>query len=159
MPETADGREAVTRNLTITRIVAAAPAAVFNAWIDPDQLARWWGPRDFTNPVCELDARPGGLLRIVMRGPGGDEYPMTGVFHDIADSGRIIFTAIARDKDGTPLLEARTSVTFLEQGGKTRLTVEARAVGLVLGAVQMLEGMEAGWTQSLERLQEFLAKA
>jgi hypothetical protein len=45
-------------------------------WTDPSHLAQWWGPHGFTNPVCEMDVRPGGALRIVMRAPDGTDYPM-----------------------------------------------------------------------------------
>ena len=46
-------------------------------------MAQWFGPRGFTNPVCELDVRVGGSIRIVMRGPDGNDYPMTGVFREV----------------------------------------------------------------------------
>jgi uncharacterized protein YndB with AHSA1/START domain len=58
------------QELILTRILGAPRSLVFRAWTDPKHLARWWGPRGFSNPVCELDVRPGGLIRIDMRGPG-----------------------------------------------------------------------------------------
>ena len=45
------------RTLVITRVFDAPRALVFRAWTDPKHVARWWGPRGFTNPVCEIDAR------------------------------------------------------------------------------------------------------
>ena len=57
------------RELTISRIVDAPRETAFKAWTDPRQMAQWWGPSGLTNPVCELEARPGGALRIVMRAP------------------------------------------------------------------------------------------
>ncbi len=53
---------------------------VFKAWTDPKQVAQWWGPHGFSNPVCELGLRPGADIRIHMRGPDGTVYPMTGVY-------------------------------------------------------------------------------
>jgi uncharacterized protein YndB with AHSA1/START domain len=143
--------------LTITCVFDAPRELVFKAWIDPKQMAQWWGPKGFTNPVCELDVRPGGAIRIHMRAPDGMVHPMTGTFREIAAPERLVFTAIAEDKAGKPLLEALTTVTFEEHGGKTRLTVQASAVGLVDVGWQMLQGMEAGWRQSLERLGELVA--
>ncbi|MDQ2954733.1 MAG: SRPBCC domain-containing protein, partial [Pseudomonadota bacterium] len=70
---------------------------------------------------------------------------------------RLVFTAVAEDQAGKPLLEALTTVTFEEHAGKTKLIVHASAVGLVDVGWQMLEGMQAGWTQSLERLGELVA--
>ena len=63
--------ESAHRELVITRIFDAPQKAVFAAWTDPERLKHWWGPKDFTNPVCELDVRPGGAIRIHMRGPDG----------------------------------------------------------------------------------------
>ena len=71
------------RELTIARIVDASRELVFKAWTDPKQVAQWWGPKGFTNPVCEMDVRPGGAFRIVMRAPDGIEYPTTGIFSEI----------------------------------------------------------------------------
>ncbi len=153
------GKEPPRREVVITRIFDAPRDLVFQAWVDPKQMTQWWGPKGFTNPVCEMDARPGGALRIVMRAPGGVEYPMTGTFSEIVKPERLVFTAVARDKAGNPLLEALTTVTFAVYGGKTKLTVQARAVGIAPIASQILEGMEAGWTQSLEKLSDLVANA
>jgi len=150
-------KEPASREVLITRVCDAPRDLMFQAWIDPKHMAQWWGPKGFTNPVCEMDARSGGGLRIVMRAPDGVKHPMTGVFREIVKPERLVFTAVARDKEGNPLLEALTTVTFAEQGGKTKLTVQASAVGIAPIAPQMLEGMEAGWTQSLERLADLLA--
>jgi len=57
------------REVTITRVFDAPRATVFRAWTDADRLARWWGPKGFTNSVCEIDARVGGAIRIHMRSP------------------------------------------------------------------------------------------
>ena len=141
----------------VTRVFDAPRALVFKAWTEPKHLAQWWGPQGFTNPVCEVDVRPGGAIRIVMRGPDGVEYPMRGTFREVSEAERLVFTAVAEDAQGNRLLEAVTTVTFAEQGGKTKLTLHARAVALVAAAAPMLEGMQAGWTQSLERLDALVA--
>ena len=146
-------------DLTFTRILNAPCELVFKAWTDPKQMAQWWGPRVFTNPVCEMDVRPGGALRIVMRAPDGVEYPMTGVFREVVEPERLSFTTVAEDQSGTPVLEGLVNAIFAEDGGKTKLTVHSGAVGLVPQAAAMLDGMQEGWSQSLERLAELLAKA
>ena len=146
------------REVVITRIFDAPRALVFKAWTDPKHLKRWWGPKMFTNPVCEVDARVGGAWRIVMRGPDGVDYPCGGVYRKIVEPERLVFTNIATDNDGNPILDGLTTVTFEEQGGKTKLTLTTRAVALVDYAAAYLQGMEAGWTQSLESLAEELAK-
>lgn len=145
--------------VTLTRVFDAPRALVWKAWTDPKMMAQWFGPRSFTIPVCELDVRVGGALRIVMRGPDGNDYPMKGVFREVASPERLVFTNIATDKDGRHLLEGETAITLVEKGDRTALTLKTHAVGLVSIAPQMLAGMEAGWTQSIDKLQELVARS
>ncbi len=140
------------REVTLTRIFDAPVQLVWTAWTDPRHLAQWWGPKSFTNPVCELDLRPRGAIRIHMRAPDGAVYPMTGEFEEIVPPERLVFTSVARDLAGKPLLEGLNTVTFEDVGGKTKVTVHSCAVGLAPAAPQMLAGMEMGWTQSLDKL-------
>lgn len=145
------------RELTITRVFDAPRALVFRAWTDAKQLAQWWGPKGFTNPVCEIDAQVGGKLRIHMRGPDGTVYPMKGEIRELVAPERLVFTNIATDAAGNPLLEGLTTVVFAENDGKTVLTLHTRAVALVEYAAAHLQGMEAGWTQSIDKLRALLA--
>jgi uncharacterized protein YndB with AHSA1/START domain len=147
-----------TRELTITRIYDAPRSLVFKMWIEPKHMAQWWGPKGFTNPRCELDARVGGKIHIDMRAPDGTVYPMGGTFREIVAPERLVFLAVAEDHDGNALLESLTTVTFEDVGGKTKLTMHARAVGLAPIAEQMLAGMDAGWNGSLERLAELVGR-
>jgi len=101
--------------------------------------------------------RVGGSLRIVMRGPDGRDYPMKGEFREVVAPERLVFSNIATDNDGNHLLEGETTVTFTEKDGKTTLRVTAYAVGLVPIAPQMLAGMEAGWTQSIDKLETLVS--
>jgi uncharacterized protein YndB with AHSA1/START domain len=142
--------------VTLTRVFDAPRALVFKAWTDPKMLARWWGPHHFTNPVCEVDLRPGGKIRIDMRGPEGTVYPMTGVFHEVDKPQRLVFSTTPLDEDGEPMFEVLNTISFEEHEGKTKLTVQARVVKTTAVAARYLDGMEAGWTQSLERLEEIL---
>jgi len=143
--------------LVLTRVFKAPRGPVFAVWTEPTQVAQWWGPNGFTNPVCELDVRPGGAVRIHMRGPDGTVYPMTGVYQEIVEPERLVFTSAALDESGKPLFEVLNTVAFVEHDGTTKLTVRARVVKSTAGAAPYLAGMEAGWTQSLERLGVHLA--
>ncbi|HEY5347751.1 MAG TPA: SRPBCC family protein [Rhizomicrobium sp.] len=138
--------------LILTRLIDAPRALVFKAWTDPRHLARWWGPKDFTAPRCEADARPGGILRVDMRGPDGTIYPMSAIFDEIVAPERIVFTGGASDAKGELLFNIRTTVTLTEQEGKTLLTLEARVLMAGPQAAASLAGARQGWTQSLERL-------
>lgn len=149
---------ATENELTLTRIINAPRALVFKAFTDPKHVAQWWGPRGFTAPVCELDVRSGGSLLIHMRGPDGIIYPMTGIYQEVIKPERLIFTSSALDEKGIPLFEVLNTITFTELGGKTRLIMHASVSKVRAEAAPYLAGMEAGWTQTLERLEEFVAK-
>jgi len=140
------------REIVITRLFDAPPEVLFEAWTDPEQLAQWWGPEGFTNPVCELDVRVGGSWRIVMRAADGAMYPCKGVYLEIVAPERLVFTNTAVDDQGTPVLDGLTTVTFEEEHGTTKLTLRTSAVALVPGAVEKLAGMDTGWSMSLDRL-------
>ena len=162
MPATARANHG-EREATITRTFDAPRALVFKMWTDPEHLAKWWGPRGFTNPTCEADVRPGGKIYIIMRGPPGTPYsgdfPMTGEFQEIVAPEKIVFTSFAIDKDGNVQIEGHNTITFTEQGGKTTLTIKARAVARVAIGAQMIQGMEMGWTQSIDKLEELVAQS
>lgn len=143
----------------LTRLFDAPRELVFKTWIEPHHLAQWWGPRGFTNPVCELDVRVGGKILIHMSAPDGVVYPMTGTFWEVVPPERLVFTAIAEDIGGRALLEGLVTVTFEDEDGKTKVTVREKAVALVPAAGRMLDGMENGWAQSLNRLDALVAKA
>jgi uncharacterized protein YndB with AHSA1/START domain len=158
MSATAPSKNFAERELTITRIFDAPRALVFQAWTDPKHLAQWWGPQGFTNPVCEIDARVGGALRIHMRAPDGSIYPMKGVIREIVAPERLVFSNIAVDQSGNNLLEGLTTVVFEEDRGKTKLTLHTKAVAVAEVAIAYLQGMEMGWTQSIDKLEAFVAR-
>jgi uncharacterized protein YndB with AHSA1/START domain len=147
------------RDLVLTRIFDAPRELVFRAWTDPQHMAQWWGPKHFTNRVEKMDVKKGGAWRIIMCAPDGAEHPCQGVYREIVPPERLVFTNDALDKDGNVIIGGFTTVTFAEQNGKTKLTLETRGVAKVGYAANYLQGMEAGWTQSLERLEQLLSGA
>jgi uncharacterized protein YndB with AHSA1/START domain len=145
------------REFVITREFDAPRELVFKAWTDSKELPQWWGPRGFTNPVCEWDARPGNTIHVVMRAPNGTDYPMAGEFREIVAPERLVFTSGALDEKGALLFEFLHIVTFVEQSGKTMLTIQSRVIKTTTEANKYIGGFEAGMTQSLGRLAEHLA--
>jgi uncharacterized protein YndB with AHSA1/START domain len=143
----------VEPEVVITRVFDAPREVVFEAWINPQHLAQWFGPKVFTNPVSEVDARVGGKWKVVMRSPDGTEYPTVGVYREFVKPERLVFTNNALDKDGSKLLEGLTTVTFEDFDGKTKITLVTRMKGLKPGTEHMLAGMDAGWSQSFDKLQ------
>jgi uncharacterized protein YndB with AHSA1/START domain len=145
-------------DVTLTRIFDAPRDMVWKAWTDPTMLARWWGPKGFTNPVCEADVRVGGKILIHMQAPDGTVHPMTGTFDEIAEPECLVFRAVPVDRNGVALLESLTTVTFHDLGDKTKVIVHASAAPLQPIGVDMLKGMDMGWSQSLERLAQLVAQ-
>ena len=78
---------------------------------------------------------------------------------EILPPERLVFTNNAVDKDGNHIIEGLTTVTFTEHGGKTKLTLETRGTAVVAYAARFLEGMEMGWTQTIDRLEAHVARA
>jgi uncharacterized protein YndB with AHSA1/START domain len=138
--------------VVITRVLDAPRELVWKAWTDPKHLAQWWGPKGFTNPVCKWDPKPGRAIYVVMRGPNGVDYPMGGAFREIVEPERLVFTSGALDEKGNLLFELLHTITFVERGAKTTLTVRSHVIKSTPKAAQYLAGYEAGMTQSLERL-------
>ncbi|TNJ60172.1 polyketide cyclase [Paenibacillus hemerocallicola] len=87
---------------------------VFRAWTTPDLLARWWGPKGFTNTFDEIDITPGGTWRFTMHGPDGKDYPNHSVFVEIVPLERIVFDHLSGH-------EFRVTATFEDLGGGTRV--------------------------------------
>jgi uncharacterized protein YndB with AHSA1/START domain len=145
-------------DLVITRVFDAPRELVWKAWSDPEVLAQWWGPKGFTNPRCEWDARPNGEIHIDMRAPDGVVYPMKGVFQEVVEPERMVFVSTALDENGKSMFDVLNTVTFTDQRGKTALTLQARVITTTARAPQHLKGMETGWSQSLDRLGDRLAE-
>jgi uncharacterized protein YndB with AHSA1/START domain len=146
------------REFIITREYKAPRELVFKTWTDPKHLAQWWGPRGFTNPVCEWDARPGKPIYVVMRGPNGVDYPMGGEFREVIAPEKLVFTSGAMDKNRKLLFEFLHTVTLAEHNRGTKLTIKSIVIKTTPEANMYIGGFEAGMTQSLERLGKYTAE-
>jgi uncharacterized protein YndB with AHSA1/START domain len=140
------------RELFITRIIDAPRDRVFKIWAT--RLPDWWGPHGMTTPVCEMDLRPGGIFRTVMRAPDGKEYPTRGVFLEVVVNERIVFTD-AYDPVWTPRPDIFfTAITTFEvwPGNRTKFT--ARALHWTISDKEKHEqmGFHQGWGESVDRL-------
>lgn len=154
--------------VVITRVFDHPREKVFSMWTDPEKARPWFGlPAEAESLVTEIDAPPGGKIRLDSRNPDGSIHPMLGVFDEVVPPSLIVFTSwsplasFARTTlpDGHPAWKAVNRATFEEtEPGKTRLTV---TVKVLLSAVDnkedMAAGFEGGWGESLERLRVALA--
>jgi len=158
--------EAVGQTLVITRTFDAPRSLVFKAWTEPERVKQWWGPKTYTTPFCEIDLRLGGVYRSCMRSPEGREYWSQGVFHEIDEPNRLVFSDAFADEAGNVVspdyygmsddwpTEALVTVDFSEHVGKTRLTLQHWP--LKPGTER--DQCQQGWNESLDKLAEYLAK-
>ncbi len=144
----------VGKEVTITRIFDAPRELVYDVWTDERHIASWFGPRSFTNPVVEMDVRPGGRMVIHMQAPDGSVFPSVGTFTDVTPPERLAFTSAAYAGVGGPfLLEDHTTITFTERAGRTtELTLHAVVTRSTPEAAGALDGMEQGWNESFDKL-------
>jgi uncharacterized protein YndB with AHSA1/START domain len=130
---------------------------VFEAWTDPKHLAQWWGPNGFTTTTSAFDMRPGGVWRFVMHGPDGCDYENRITFDEIVKPERLVYHHGGGD-DVEPV-QFRTTVTFEDLGGRTRLTMR----GVFPSAAERTRvikeyGADKGLVQTLARLGDYVAK-
>lgn len=111
------------------------------------------GPEHFTTPVVRMDVRPGGAIHMVMRGPDGADFPFDGRFVAVEEPERLVMRTWVRREDGTTWFDVEQSFRFEEMDGQTRLHLDAVVIEAGADALGPLTGMEAGWTQSLDKLE------
>lgn len=158
---------ALASELVITRVFDASRELVWRAWTEPEHFKKWWGPKAFTCPVSRMDVRVGGKYLWCMRGPDGKDYYSTGVYREIVPRSRLVYTDAFADADGNVVpashyglpgempLEMLVTVTFEEDGGKTRMTL--RHAGMPAG--EHGEMASAGWNESFDKLAASLQRA
>jgi uncharacterized protein YndB with AHSA1/START domain len=133
-------------------VIDAPRELIFKVWTT--QFTLWWGPHGMTTPVCEMDLRPGGLFRTVMRAADGTEYPTRGIFLEVSPPSRIVFTdAFTPGWEPSPDIFF-TAITTFEPlpGSKTRYT--ARALHWTVENREKHEamGFYQGWGECVDRL-------
>ncbi len=146
--------ESAERELLITRVFNAHRSLVFKAWTEPQHLVHWWGPQGFTLPSCTMDLRPGGTYRFCMRSPEGVDHWLQGIYREIMEPERLVFTYAFEDATGKPGHETLVTVTFAELGEKTKLTVHQA----VFESVTVRDEHVRGWTEALDRLAGYLTQ-
>jgi uncharacterized protein YndB with AHSA1/START domain len=144
------------QEIIVTRTFDAPRALVFKAYTDPKLIPQWWGPRRYTTKVEMMEVRPGGRWRFVQGDASGNEFGFHGVFHELSAPQRIVQTFEYEGTPGHVLLE---TATFEEQDGKTILTSQSVFQSVADRDGMLNSGMEGGEDESMERLDELLAKA
>lgn len=162
------------RDFAISRVFDAPRRRAFEAWTDPKLLVQWWGPHTFTNPLCEMDLRPGGAHRVALRSPEGVEYPIKGAYREIREPARLVMALDCSEhpaewhdlvnpnrgkEDANPAGELLQTVTFEDLNDRTKLTIRTRFASVAIRDAMLKLGMTEGWSQSLERLADLVTSA
>ena len=138
------------REILATRAFNTPRELVFHAWSGPNHLARWWGPKGFTNTFHEFDMRPGGTWRFVMHGPGGVDYKNISVFVEVVKPERIVLQRVSSP-------QFLVTATFAWQAGKTKLTFQMLFKTAAVCARVRVYAVEAN-EQNCDRLEAQLSK-
>jgi uncharacterized protein YndB with AHSA1/START domain len=147
------------RDLVLTRIIDASRDKVFKAWTDPELLKQWFAPLPYTTPLAQVDLRPGGASLIVMRDPQGKDMPNRGVYLEVVENERRVFTD-AYTKAWEPSEKPFMTVilTFEDLGGKTKYTALVRHWTVADREAHEKMGFHQGWGQCADQLAALVAK-
>ena len=147
------------RELVLTRVIDAPRAKVFKAWTDPELLKQWFAPLPYTTPVAELDVRPGGANLVVMRDPDGKDHPNRGVYLEVVQNERLVFTdAYSRAWEPSEKPFMTVILSFEDEGGKTRYTARARHWTVADRETHEKMGFDQGWGLCTDQLAALVAK-
>jgi uncharacterized protein YndB with AHSA1/START domain len=138
--------------LELDRIVPAPRARVFSAFTTADQLAQWWGPKGFTIPSIDFEARAGGSYRIEMRPPEGEPFFLAGVFRAVEPPERLAFTFAWEEPDPDDS-ETLVELSLHDRGDSTELAL--RQGPFRTEARRNLH--RDGWSETLDKLAEWIS--
>lgn len=147
------------RDLILTRIIDAPRAEVFKAWTDPVLLKQWFAPLPWTTPVVETDVRVGGSSLIVMRGPDGNEFPSRGVYLEVVQDERLVFSdAFTKAWELSEKPFMTVVLTFEDQGDKTKYTARVYHWTVADREAHEKMGFHQGWSLCADQLAALVEK-
>ena len=113
---------ATDRELIVSRVFDAPRDLAFDAFTRPEHVARWWAPDGFTIVSSDMDVRPGGTWRLVLRTPGGGEFANLITYREVARPQRLVYVYSAGPEQNAES-DVETTLSFADERGKTRVTM------------------------------------
>jgi uncharacterized protein YndB with AHSA1/START domain len=140
------------REISATRLLDAPRERVWKVFTEPGHVAQWWGPNGFTSTIHRMDVRTGGAWNFTMHGPGGRNYENKVIYTEVVEPHRLVFDHVLEPFH-------RTTVTFGDEGGKTRLNfvMAFETAELRDKAAKEHKAVE-GLSQNLDKLAAYLEK-
>jgi len=140
--------------ITMQRSFKAPRELVYRAATDPDLIPKWWGLRNTTTVVDELDARVGGAWRFIQKGQNGEEYAFRGTFLELDPPSKIVQTF---EFEPMPGHISTDTMTLTEIEGGTLVRIDTKFANKEDRDGMLQSGMERGANESYDRLEELLA--
>ena len=140
--------------LRLKHVLPFSRAVVYRALTQPEQLAKWWGPRGFTAPSVEFDPRVGTSYRIAMQPPDGDLFHLSGEFLEVDPPARLAYT-FRWDPPDSHDRQTVVTLSLTDRGERSEVLLTQSE----FATEERLELHEAGWTDSFERLGQVLGGA
>ncbi len=139
------------REITISRKLNAPVDLVWEAWINPEHIANWWGPNGFTNTISKMDLTAGGEWNLVMHGPDGTDYKNKSIFKEVVLHKKIVYEHVSAPK-------FISTISFEEQDDQTQLTWHM-LFETAEEFIQVVKTFKAdeGLKQNVEKLEVYLA--
>lgn len=147
----AERRASDALTLEITRKFDAPRERVFQAFTEPAQLVKWWGPTGMHVADHDIDVREGGAWRTTIRSKEGEDHTMSGVYREITPHDRLVFTW-GWERDGVRGHETVVTIEFSESGGRTTLSFLQQ----IFESEEMRDSHQSGWSESLDCLEAAL---
>lgn len=148
-------------DLVLERVVDVPRELVWAAWTKPEHIKEWFVPRPWSVAKCEIDLRPGGIFRTIMRSPEGEEFPNIGCYLEIVPNERLVWTTALMPgfrpaPDSHSHVPLFTAVIALEPRGKgTRYTATAMHRDEAGARAHGEMGFHDGWGTVLDQLVEY----
>lgn len=140
-------------DLVLERIVPVRRELVWAAWTTPVHLCKWFTPAPWTVASCEIDLRPGGAFRTIMRSPEGQEFPNVGCYLEIVPLERLVWTdALLPGFRPAPEPFMSASITLAPVDGGTRYTAHVMHASEAAMKKHADMGFHAGWGTALDQL-------
>lgn len=146
-----ENASATDREIVLTREFDAPRAVVFEAWTKAEHVAKWWDPTGVPLSSCEIDLRPNGAFRWVNRAHG-EHHVFAGRYREITPPERLVFEVDFFPTSPAPV----TTLSFVEHGGKTTLTLTIRCASPEDRAAMLQMGIDVGTGMTLQNLSEYL---
>lgn len=145
-------------DLTISRLLQAPRAKIWQAWSDPTHLKEWWCPKPWVTEVRAFDFRPGGAFHTCMRGPEGNSSDNPGCFLDILPQTRIVMSSCLLGDwrpAPTPWMPMSAIITLADEAGGTRYSAHVMHATPEARAQHEQMGFHEGWGICIEQLDAY----